>query len=324
MKIAILGCGVAGLSAAHDLRARGIGVKLFDKSRGVGGRMSTRYAGDWEFDHGAQFFTVQDPEFKAAIDEAVSAGVVAPWPAKALYMNDGQVSEDTGRARYVGQPRMNALPKYWASGLDIELGRRVNAITRNDRGGVAGDWTLVFEDGSETGGFNSIISTLPPAQLQPLLPANFQYRHAVTAAKMHACFALMVGLDNPIDPGWDTLRVKNLPINWIAINHAKPGRARDVGTLVIHAEADWSDKYAEADRDWVQEVMLDTASALIGVPLAGAPHVTLHRWLYASSKTSPGVPCLVGDGFVAAGDWCLGGRVQGAWLSGRAAARVFA
>jgi len=60
MKIAILGGGVAGLSAARELRRHGIDVKLFDKSRGVGGRMSTRYAGDWEFDHGAQYFTAQD------------------------------------------------------------------------------------------------------------------------------------------------------------------------------------------------------------------------------------------------------------------------
>ena len=323
MKIGILGCGVAGLSAARELRGQGIEVKLFDKSRGVGGRMSTRYAGDWEFDHGAQFFTIQDPDFKTAIDEAVSAGVVAPWPARALYLKDGEVSADTGRARYVAQPRMNALPKYWAEGLDIELGRRVSAITQNIKGNVAAGWTLTFEDGAEVGGFDGVISTLPPAQLQPLLPANFRDKQAVTAAKMHACFALMVGLNNPIDPGWDTVRVKNLPIDWIAINHAKPGRTQTVGTVMIHAEADWSDEHAEVDRDWVRDVMLDTASALIDYPLADAPHIALHRWLYASSKASPDVPCLKGDSFVAAGDWCLGGRVQGAWLSGRAAARAF-
>jgi len=86
MKIAILGCGVAGLSAARELRRHGIDVTLFDKSRGVGGRMSTRYSGDWEFDHGAQYFTVQDPDFQAEIDLATDAGVVVPWDAKALYL----------------------------------------------------------------------------------------------------------------------------------------------------------------------------------------------------------------------------------------------
>jgi len=102
MKIAILGCGVAGLSAARELRRNGVDVILFDKSRGVGGRMSTRYAGDWEFDHGAQYFTVQDPDFQAEIEAAIDAGVVSSWDAKALYLKTGHLSADTGRQRYVG------------------------------------------------------------------------------------------------------------------------------------------------------------------------------------------------------------------------------
>ena len=317
MKIAILGAGVAGLSAARELRRHGVGVKLFDKSRGVGGRMSTRYAGEWEFDHGAQFFTVQDAEFQAEINEAISAGAVAPWPAKALYLKTGSLSADTGRDRYVGTPRMNSLPKYWAEGLDIDLGRRVTALTK------AETWTLRFEDGSQEAGFDGVISTLPPAQAEKILPSAFPKRAAVTSADMHVCFCLMIGLDTPINPGWDTLRVKDLPIDWIAINNAKPGRSQDVGTIVVHSEAAWSDANVDTDRARVQDIMLKSASALLGMPLAEAPHIALHRWLYASSKSSPDVPCLKGEGLVVAGDWCLGGRVQGAWLSGRAAARSF-
>ena len=64
MKIAIIGSGIAGLSAARELRQNGVDVYLYEKSRGVGGRMSTRYAGDWEFDHGAQYFTAQDEDLK--------------------------------------------------------------------------------------------------------------------------------------------------------------------------------------------------------------------------------------------------------------------
>ena len=81
MKIAILGCGIAGLSAARELRRNGVDVKLFDKSRGVGGRMSTRYAGVWEFDHGAQFFTAQNADFKSEIDAAVRACLLYTSPS---------------------------------------------------------------------------------------------------------------------------------------------------------------------------------------------------------------------------------------------------
>ena len=317
MKIAILGCGVAGLSAARELRRHGIDAVLFDKSRGVGGRMSTRYADAWEFDHGAQYFTIQDADFQTEIDAAIKADVVSTWNAKALYLKTGELSSDTGRARYVGLPRMNSLPKYWAEGLDVNLGQRVASVEKSD------SWTLSFEDGSTASGFEGVISTIPPAQAEKILPKAFPKRASVAAAEMHVCFCLMVGLYAPINPGWDTLRVKNLPIDWIAINNAKPGRSQDVGTIVVHSDAQWSDENAETDRERVKAVMLKSASALLGLPLEDAPHITLHRWLYASSKASPDVPCLKGDGLVVAGDWCLGGRVQGAWLSGRAAARAF-
>ena len=308
---------MAGLSAARELRKHGVETVLYDKSRGVGGRMSTRYADAWEFDHGAQYFTAQDADFQTEIDNAMTAGVAARWNAKALYLKTGELTTDTGRDRYVGQPRMNSLPKYWAEGLNVNLGMRVASVTKSD------SWTLSFEDGSSTSGFDGVISTLPPAQAEKILPQNFPKRASVTSAEMHVCFCLMVGLSAPINPGWDTLRVKDLPIDWIAINHAKPGRSQDVGTIVVHSEAGWSDTHVEADRDWIQDVMLKAASALLGLPLENAPHIALHRWLYASSKASPDMPCLKGDGLVVAGDWCLGGRVQGAWLSGRAAARAF-
>ncbi len=317
MKIAILGCGVAGLSAARELRRYGVDVTLFDKSRGVGGRMSTRYAGEWEFDHGAQYFTVQDPGFQTEINRAIDAGVVVPWDAKALYLKTGLLSADKGRKRYVGLPRMNSLPKYWAKGLDVHLGKRVSSVRK------LASWSLQFEDGPSIDGFDGVISTLPPAQAALILPEGFVQANAVSEAQMHVCFCLMVGLAAPINPGWDTLRVKDLPIDWISINHAKPGRSQDVGTVVIHSEAGWSDAHVDADRDWVQDVMLKSASALLGLPLEKAPHLALHRWLYASNKTSPDTPCLMGEGVVVAGDWCLGGRVQGAWLSGRSAARAF-
>ncbi len=326
MNVAIIGAGISGLSAARELRSKDVNVKIFDKSRGVGGRMSTRYAsnGDanhWEFDHGAQFFTVQDPAFKAEIDQAVKDGVVAPWDARAVYLKSGEIYADNGRDRFVGTPRMNSLPKYWARDLNIELGRRIQRVVKG-QGNKDESWTLEFEDGSIEAGFDAIISTVPPAQAELILPKGFAKMPSVKAAEMHVCFCLMVGLSAPLNTDWDTLRVNDLPINWIAVNSAKPGRKRDVGTLVIHSAPEWSDEHSEADRDWVQRQMLQSASALVGMPLDQAPHIALHRWLYSSSKASPDVPCLRGDKIMVAGDWCLGGRVQGAWLSGRAAARA--
>ncbi|MBC7927970.1 MAG: NAD(P)-binding protein, partial [Bryobacteraceae bacterium] len=78
----IVGAGMAGLTAAGALRARGWAVVLLDKGRGAGGRMATRRIGESGLDHGAQFFTVLDARFRDAVNRWERANWVAPWFAE--------------------------------------------------------------------------------------------------------------------------------------------------------------------------------------------------------------------------------------------------
>ena len=52
--IAIIGAGMSGIVAARTLTQAGHHVEVFEKSQGVGGRMSTRETTFGNFDHGAQ------------------------------------------------------------------------------------------------------------------------------------------------------------------------------------------------------------------------------------------------------------------------------
>ncbi|MFO8005299.1 NAD(P)-binding protein [Thioalkalivibrio sp.] len=82
MKIAIIGAGRAGLSAANRLREAGADCTVFEKSRGLGGRMATRRVGSLQFDHGAQYFTARGARFAiplgAVADRRQRGGMVAP------------------------------------------------------------------------------------------------------------------------------------------------------------------------------------------------------------------------------------------------------
>ena len=166
MKIAIIGAGIAGLTAANMLRDRA-DVVVFDKSRGVGGRMSTRYAGAYEFDHGAQYFTITDSDFQRLIDRVTERGVAKAWNSRGLYLREGTLEMDTGRPRWVGAPRMNQLPKAIAEGLDIRTAQRVTKIE-----GGRGHYHLLFEDRESEGPFDHVICTTPAPQAAALLSSK--------------------------------------------------------------------------------------------------------------------------------------------------------
>lgn len=68
--VAVVGAGIAGLTASRALRDHGLSVTVFEKSRGPSGRMSTRRVdgGRVQFDHGAQYFTARDPAFRRQVE----------------------------------------------------------------------------------------------------------------------------------------------------------------------------------------------------------------------------------------------------------------
>src|SRR3546814_7137273 len=96
MRVAIIGAGIAGLACARRLRDAGLDATLFDKSRGIGGRLATRradFAGsEVAFDHGATHFTARCEGFTRLVAAWERTGLAARWPAA------GADSWEVGRA----------------------------------------------------------------------------------------------------------------------------------------------------------------------------------------------------------------------------------
>ena len=117
-RVAVVGAGMAGLTAARTLAGAGLEVTLLDKSRGPSGRMATRRTAARAFDHGAQFFTVRDARFGRALQ--ATQAPLAPWRATFVRVlsDDGRqigALPPDGETRWLPVPGMNALPKAWVA-----------------------------------------------------------------------------------------------------------------------------------------------------------------------------------------------------------------
>ncbi|WP_017930901.1 NAD(P)/FAD-dependent oxidoreductase [Robiginitomaculum antarcticum] len=304
-KLAIIGAGIAGLRAAQLLAPYG-NVSVFEKSRGVAGRMSTRYSGDYEFDHGAQYFTVKTNAFADFLSPYVISGQVTSWSPKAL--------PESKSLKYIATPRMNSLCKAMAKPLDITLDTQV-ASAKYDGGG----WTLTDADGANLGIFDALIVAVPSAQARNILSDDVP--QAIEALSHIANFTLMVGLSGMWSGAWDAIRPDSDVIGWAAVNSAKPGRNIDHTSLVIQSRNDWAEQHKDADRDWVRAQMTAAFKGMTGLDVSTAKILMLHRWRYANVYTSLRKDIYADPkrNLIIAGDGCLGGRVESAWQSGNAA-----
>ena len=105
--IAIIGAGMAGLTLARRLQtfAR---VTLFEKSRGVGGRMATRRVEHFNFDHGAQTFTARSSDFRRFLAPWIKQGVVQQWSPRVITLSPDEkpYKRDWFEPHYVAVPGM--------------------------------------------------------------------------------------------------------------------------------------------------------------------------------------------------------------------------
>ena len=184
---------MAGLTLARKMSAVA-SVTVFEKSRGLGGRMAARQSGGFSFDHGAQFFTTRDPAFRAFLEPYMHAGIVRPWNAEAVTLNpDGEVNGPSHELGFVAAPRMTSLAKAMADGLNVRLESEVARAEYLEDG-----WSLAMKTGAAGGPFDWMISTAPAPQTHRLMGAGFTGASALQNVTMTGCFALMLGFGAPL------------------------------------------------------------------------------------------------------------------------------
>lgn len=314
--IAIIGAGITGIQLALRL-SEVSDIKVFEKSRGIGGRMSTRRADGFQFDHGAQYFTAHGHAFQKTLEPYLFDGTVAQWqPRLTAFGADAQPVLWTA-PRYVAVPGMNALCKAMAEGIDVARQTRIAKIAEARKGG----WTLTSQTGDDCGVFDWVLCTAPAEQAAKLMPRSFSEAEVLSKARMLGCYSLMVGGVDVAALPWDAAIGTGGPLAWIAINHSKPGRSA-ASSLMCQSSNVWAEQHLEDDPSSVRALLLAEVKEITGLNVDAAQYLSLHKWRFAKVDAPADQPCLIdaGRGLGAAGDWCGAGRVEAGFDSANALA----
>ncbi|MCS6939773.1 MAG: FAD-dependent oxidoreductase [Roseiflexaceae bacterium] len=335
MNLAIVGAGMAGLSAARALRQRrpGLSVTIFEKSRGFGGRVATRRRDGFVFDHGAQVIKTPDADIERLLHAELPREDLRriEKPVYVFYA-DGTIAE--------GDPTLNAEPSWFyasglnqlgkllAAGLDVRLEVRIASLRREE--GTA-RWMLFNANGVHVGTADAVLLTPPAPQTAEILAmSDFDpaLRDALVRELIYVpyrrCLTLTLAYDRLIErPFYALVNVdRQHPMAWLALEHTKgtercpPGHSLLIAQMAGH----FSMQQWEAPADELAAAVIEIVSMALGEDLSRPLWYDRQGWRYALpdgiARTS--VLNTTHTGLFFAGDYTAGlGRIHLAIKSGQ-------
>jgi len=296
MKIAIIGAGISGANLYKQLKNDTDEIVVFEKSRGTGGRCSTRYINDKLIDHGTPFFKADDKEFINFCDDMVE---------KNILLKDGEQYYPT-----------NGINKLCGSLINndnlIKNTKIIKCETINNK------WVLTDTNGITYCEFDKLIITIPTPQVLELdikLPINIKEKlQTVRYDSIASLLVYSYTLQNLMNPKL----VKNQSFKKI-IDNSNKYNYDNFSSYVIHLNEELTNKQNFKNKNEVEKYMLEKVYEISGIKLEDDFHIVPHFWKYAFVSNSLDKDFLydqdVSLGFC--GDYFGEKNIQSAYLSSK-------
>ncbi|OSQ37987.1 NAD(P)/FAD-dependent oxidoreductase [Thalassospira mesophila] len=352
-KIAVVGAGIAGLNAARILYQADFEVQVFEKSRGLGGRLAARRTDFGVFNHGAQFATARHPDFIKYLDDAIRHGSAELWSPACYNPNMAPISGSLDRSSatssatgtnttvntnwFRGFPAMNKLVAPLLAGFAIHHNIRIARIAPlgNNRFELFSPPVPPQQTSAVSHGvFDGVVVAIPaPQSAEILMPLSARF-DVIDDVKMAPCWAAIMAFENRINTDFDVLTDTHPAISWMSRNAAPtapdPTPQAKSGVYdrwTIHTSPQWSQDHVDETADNVGlQIENHVRSVFAGMNIA-LPAIAMrvaHRWRFARTIQPLGQSHISAfDGRIAAaGDWCMGARIEAAYESGESAANA--
>jgi renalase len=336
LEIAIVGAGVAGITCARELQSVGIkGITIFEKSRGVGGRLTTRRMFDTCVDRGTCYISPKGQQFRDLFDRLIAANIVEPWTniTHTLTVDDNILPDLDIYPRYVSPGGMNQIAKYLAKDLDVKFGHKAIAI-QPDRH----LWRLTIEGNDEPIFAGTVILAIPAPQAVDLLSPlgdilPIELLNTLRGVDFYPSIAVAAGYTMAQLAEWESVYpdVKSVSciedpiLGWLGFDSSKRQQSAPP-VFVIQSTANFVAEYPNPeDMLSASRVMLERAAERFLPWFRDCLWQEPHLWRYAFPK-SPLVDTYLSFDLPAplycTGDWCGGRKVEDAYLSGLAVAKA--
>ncbi|WP_353933091.1 FAD-dependent oxidoreductase [Okeanomitos corallinicola TIOX110] len=328
--VIVIGAGISGLVCAQRLRQAGYSVLVLEKSRGVGGRVATRRLYGTCADHGACYLKPKGELFNQLIEILRDRHIIQLW-TDTVYQHQsttGLIVQSSATC-YTAPDGMSAIAKFLVQKLNLHITNRVVKVNLTSEN----SWCLTLEN-NEQFHAKALLIAIPAPQAADLLTPlgenllGTEFLKNLQSVEFNPCISVMAGFPHNSQPlpHWQALTFNDHPdLGWIGLDSSKRLQL-EKPHFVVQSSANFAQQHLDTeDLQPVGNYMLKKAAAYLDLSWLENPEwATVHRWRYAFPRTPLDVACLPAQTplpLVCSGDWCGGSLIEGAMLSGLAAAQ---
>lgn len=327
MKVAVVGAGITGCLLAHFLASENVDVSVFEKSRGCGGRASTKQTEFAQCDLGATIIPVQKKEFADFLSEMCNQNMVSKWPEKVFVTRqiEGkyQPLENfvSNRNYYVFNEKMNAACHHWIKNSQLFVNSLVNQVRY-----IAGKgWQLNVNNVWQTERFDKLVITAPWPQSNILVTqSDLSISLPDYSQSWTSCWSIALELERVVDTDVDLVYLKNHAMQTLMRDSNKPkrplvpcsqsGKTREIWVAQL-ANA-LSDNLGKQGKDKAIAIAKKSLCELFEISDGSVSNTYGHYWRYARPSLGQkplGILSNHDQGIYLGGDWSFGVSIESAY-----------
>ena len=262
MKIAIIGAGFSGCNLYDNLKLQFEDITIFEKSRGVGGRLSTKYIDDKFIDHGTPFLIPITEDLKSFCSDLVRNKVIKNRYDEFLPING-----------------MNKICKFLINEENLKTNTKIIEAKFIDN-----KWNLVDENNNNYTGFDKLFLTIPATQILEMnIDLEENIKNELEKINYDSVFSLILYSNANLKLNenlvYENSCVKNI------INNSKKYLYKDFSSYVIHSSRKFANEVNTKTKEEILEIFLNSFDEKTKEHLKTF-NLIPHLWKFAFVKNS--------------------------------------
>lgn len=327
MKIAVVGAGISGCLLANLLVCEKVDVSVFEKSRGCGGRASTKQTDFGQCDLGATIIPAQKAPFIEFMQGLCKQNIASKWPERIFISQNGQSrfppTEQFSRDReyFVFNHKMNAACRHWIKNVNLHTSHQISQIRYLEGKG----WQLKSNEVWQSELFDKVVFTAPWPQSQALIEqSELPIKLPEFSQSWTSCWSIALKLEHLVASDIDLVYLKNQSLQTLVRDSAKPLRPQFFASDKAEKSEIWvaqldnhlSDDLGKQGKDQAISIAIKGLCELFDLPVKSVSNTYAHYWRYArpsAGQKSLGIFSDPEHGFYVGGDWSFGASIESAY-----------